>query len=173
MARQMKSPRPKSRWPVRLRQEDEESTASGIYGTLVSAAVMASSHAETAGAVIAGVAVTLLVYWAAERYARLVAERIHQERGLTWREFAHKLGEGWELVTASTLPLAVLAVFVARGASLTSAVFAGLTTSTVLLCLAGWEIGHGGRLSVLERTVLVLVAGGFGALMIVLKSLLH
>jgi hypothetical protein len=161
------------RWPLRLRRADEERTASGIYGTIVSAAVMASSHADSAGTVIAGVAVTLVVYWAAERYSRLVAERIHEDRKPTWREVRRQLGTGWEMVTASALPLVVLAVVWASGASLTSAVFAGLVSSTLLLCVAGWEIGHGTQLSLVERTVLVIVAGGFGGLMIALKALLH
>jgi len=162
-----------SRWPLRLKREDEESTASGIYGIIVSAAVMASSHADSAGKVITGVAVTLVIYWAAERYARLVAERIHEDRKPTWREVARQLGTGWEIVTASVLPLVVLAVIAAGGARLTSAVFAGLICSTMLLCLAGWEIGRGTRLSLVERTVLIVVAGGFGGLMIALKALLH
>jgi hypothetical protein len=161
------------RWPLRLRREDEESTATGIYGTIVGAAVMASSHADSAGTVIAGVAVTLLVYWAAERYSRLVAERIHAGRKPTWREVGRQLGTGWEFVTASALPLLVLVILTARGTDLTSAVFASLGCSTLLLCLAGWEIGHGTGLSGLERTALVVVAGGFGGLMIVLKALLH
>ena len=43
------------RWPpLRLKREDEEATASGIYGIIVSAAVMASSHAETARTLITG-----------------------------------------------------------------------------------------------------------------------
>lgn len=164
---------PPPHWLVRLRREDEEGTASGIYGTIVSAAVMASSHAPTAAAVIAGVAVTLVVYWAAERYARLVAERIHADRKPTWRQVGRQLSSGWEIVTASALPLTVLAALALRGVSLSTAVLAGLVGGTLLLCLAGWEIGRGTRLSVLERTVLILVAGGFGGLMIALKALLH
>jgi len=160
-------------WLLRLRREDEESTASGIYGTIVSAAVMASSHADSARTVIAGVAVTLVVYWAAERYARLVADRIHAGRKPTWAEVRRQLGTGWEIVTASTLPLIVLAVLAARGTDLTTAVFAGLACSTLLLCLAGWEIGRGTELSVLERTALVVIAGGFGGLMVALKAVLH
>ena len=161
------------RWPVRLKKEDEESTAAGIYGIIVGAAVMASSHGDTAGAVIAAVAVTVVVYWAAERYARLVAARIHADRKPTRREVAHQLGEGWEIVTASLLPLIVLAALTTRGVDVTSAVYSALGCSTILLCIAGWEIGHGTRLSLVERTMLVVVAGGFGGLMIAFKSLLH
>jgi hypothetical protein len=165
---------PYPRWPpLLLRREDEEATASGIYGVIVSAAVMASSHADTAGTLIAGVAVTLVVYWAAERYARLVADRIHAGRKPTWREAGRELGRGWEIVTASMLPLVVLAALAVRGVDITTAVFSALGCSTLLLCLAGWEIGRGTQLSVLERTMLIVVAGAFGGLMIGLKALLH
>src|SRR4051794_14588936 len=167
------SSHPPSRRLVRLRREDEEGTAAGIYGTIISAAVMASSHADSARTVIAGVAVTLVVYWAAERYARLVADRIHAGRKPTWAEMRRQLGTGWEIVTASPLPLIVLAVLAARGTDLTTAVFAGLACSTLLLCLAGWEIGRGTELSVLERTALVVIAGAFGGLMVALKAVLH
>ncbi|MDX6326260.1 MAG: hypothetical protein QOK15_2614 [Nocardioidaceae bacterium] len=162
-----------SHWLLHVRRRSEESTAAGIYGTIISAAVMASSHADSAGSVIAGVGVTLVVYWAAERYARLVAERIHSDRKPTWRHVLGQLGTGWEMVTASALPLIVLAGLAARGVNLSSAVFAGLVCSTALLCLAGWEIGHGTQLSVLERIALVMVAGSFGGLMIALKAVLH
>ena len=162
-----------ARWSPRPKREDEESTASGIYGTIVSAAVMASSHADTAGTVIAGVAVTLVVYWAAERYARLVAQRIHEDRKPTWREVGRQMGQGWEIVTASALPLGVLAAMTVvaptsppqcsrpwRAARCCCASPAG-RSATALACL------------LLERTVLVAIAGGFGGLMIVLKALLH
>ncbi len=158
---------------LRLRGENEESTAAGIYGTIVGAAVMAASHAERVASVVVGVAFTLVVYWAAERYARLVADRMHRDRRPTWPEVRAQLGAGWEIVTVSALPLVVLAVFGLLGARLTVAVLAGLVCSTGMLCLAGWEIGRGGRLSLVERSVLVVIAGAFGVLMIVLKALLH
>ena len=43
----------------------------------------------------------------------------------------------------------------------------------MLLTVAGWSIGRGGRLSTGERVVSTLVAGGFGALFILLKTFLH
>jgi len=44
----------------------EESIAAGILGIVVSAAVMASAHAETVGQLVVAVLATLLVYWAAD-----------------------------------------------------------------------------------------------------------
>jgi positive regulator of sigma E activity len=63
---------------VRLRHKTEEATASGIYGLIVGAAVLVASHATTAVRTVIAVLVTLTIYWLAERYARIVAERIHE-----------------------------------------------------------------------------------------------
>ena len=111
----------------------EESTAAGIYGVIVSSAVMAASHAATAAAATVAVLVTLVIYWGAERYARIVAERIHSGRRPDRRELRHQLTTGWEMVTASFLPLAVLDVARLLGAQLSTALLAGLSCSTLLL----------------------------------------
>ncbi len=50
---------------------------------------------------------------------------------------------------------------------------AALVASTVLLALAGWEIGRDGRLSTRERLVSAAVASLFGVAMVLLKALLH
>ena len=61
-----------------MRHRDPEATASGIYGIIVSAAVLSASNADKAYKVMIAVLVTLTIYWGAERYARIVAERIHE-----------------------------------------------------------------------------------------------
>lgn len=157
----------------RPRGPTEDSTAAGIYGIIVSAAVLAASHAQAAVAVALAVLFTLLVYWAAERYSRLVAERIHDGRRPSWRQVRTQLASGWEIVTASALPLVVLVAVTLLGADLYVAVLAALGCSTVLLGLAGWEVGRKGQLSTAERVVSAAVAGTFGLAMILLKALLH
>ena len=151
----------------------EESTAAGIYGVIVSSAVMAASHAATAAAATVAVLVTLVIYWGAERYARIVAERIHSGRRPDRRELRHQLTTGWEMITASFLPLAVLDLTRLLGAQLSTALLAGLSCSTLLLGLAGWEVGRDGKLGTGERLVSAAVAAAFGGVMIVLKMLLH
>src|SRR5688572_21958143 len=100
----------------------EEETAAGIYGIIVSAAVMAASHAKTAVRLVAAVLVTLVRYWSAERFARLVAERIHQGHRPDARQVVAQLTSGWEMVSASALPLLVLAVARLVGRPLDTAV---------------------------------------------------
>ena len=156
-----------------MRHPSEHATATGIYGIIVAAAVLSTSHAESAVAVDLAVLVTLVIYWAAERYARLVAARIHDDARPSWPHVRRELTSGWEFVTASALPLVVLLVTRLAGASLDTAVLAGLWCCTLLLCLSGWEIGAQGHLSRPERLVLALVAGLFGFALIGLKSLLH
>jgi hypothetical protein len=151
----------------------EEETAAGVYGIIVGGSVMAASHAETAVRVALAVLITLTIYWCAERFARLVAERIHQGHRPGGREFLRQLTTGWEIVSASTLPLVVLVVARLVGRTLDEAILAALVCSTVLLCLAGWEMGRHGQLSRLERVGVTTVAGLFGVVLTVLKSLLH
>ena len=158
---------------VHVTRDNEEATASGIYGVIVSAAVMSASQADTGLTVVLAVLVTLVIYWGAERYSRIVAERIHEGHRPSWNTVRHHLTHGWEMVTASTLPLVVLAVMSALGAQLTTAVLAALGCSTALLCVAGWAVGRHGRLSTAERVASSAVAGMFGIVFILLKTLLH
>ncbi|MEV0902592.1 hypothetical protein [Actinoplanes sp. NPDC049802] len=158
---------------VRLRHENEEATASGIYGLIVGAAVLVTSHATTAIRMEIAVLTTLIIYWLAERYARIVAERIHQGHRPTWRTVRRQLTTGWEMVTASGLPLLVLILVRLAGVSLENSVLAALVCTTVLLGFSGWLIGSNGRLQPAERMLSILVAGGFGAALIVLKTFLH
>ena len=152
---------------------DARFTSDGIYGVIISAAVMASWRDISIVRLAAGALATLLIYWAAERYARVVAARIAAERRPTWAEFRAELAEGWEIVTTSFIPLVVLLVVAAVGVDDSNAVLAALVASTVLLLLAGWEVGRGGRLGRAERLVSALVAGAFGFTMILLKTNLH
>jgi hypothetical protein len=167
----------RSRRPLGIRLhprgDTAEETAAGIYGVIVGAAVMAASHAERATQLARAVIVTLLVYWAAERYARLVAERIHEGHRPSWAEVRRQLTSGFDMITASMLPVAVLLLLRLFGLSLDAAILGALLASTAVLCYAGWHVGRRGKLTTGERLVSALVAGAFGGVLIVGKTLLH
>jgi hypothetical protein len=158
---------------VRLTHATAEGTASGIYGVIVCAAILVTSHAERAWTEALAVLATLTIYWAAERYARILADRIHEGHRLTWRTVRRQLTSGWEIVSASTLPLLTLVLMRLAGVRLETAEFAALACTTALLCLAGWRMGTAGRLTTVERLASTVIAGAFGAAMILLKTLLH
>jgi hypothetical protein len=162
---------PATRWRIRLTHETVEGTAAGIYGIIVGSAVLVTAHAETAYKLDIIVVVTLLIYWLAERYARVVAERIHEGHRPGWQAVRDQLTRGWEIMSASLVPLLVLLLARGVGAGMNLAILLALITSTLLLGLAGWRMGA--RLTQRERLVSTLVAAMFGAIMVVLKILLH
>jgi hypothetical protein len=159
--------------PLRLTRATEESTAAGIYGLIVASSVMAAAHVRTAVGLDLAVLVTLIVYWGAERYARVVAQRIHDGHRPDRSQLRRELTTGWAMVSTSTVPLVVLIVARLVGAGLTAAILSALICSTVLLAIAGWEIGRDGKLSRGERVASAATAATFGVALIVLKMLLH
>ncbi|GAA3388302.1 hypothetical protein GCM10020369_33950 [Cryptosporangium minutisporangium] len=158
---------------LRLRRATEEGTAAAIYGLILSAAVLTASHSATAWQTSVVVVGTLVIYWSAERYARVVAERLHSDRRPSWSHIRRQVTEGWELVTASYLPLACLLLLRATGMELRTAILWSLGCATALLGLAGWEMGRSGQLSRWERAVSAAVAALFGLATVALKLLTH
>jgi hypothetical protein len=155
----------------RLREETR--TANGIYGVIVGTAVMAADNGGGVGRLVVAVLVTLLVYWAAERYAHVLARRIGLGRKLTRPELRRELSDGWELVTASYLPLLVLVTSSTLGADLFGSVRNALVFSTGLLALNGWRVGDEVGLGRSRRLLSAAIAGAFGIVMIVLQTFLH
>ena len=152
---------------------EERATASAIYGIIVSSAVMASAHEQSVLQIAVAVLVTLLIYWAAERFAHVLGQRIVHTPELTATQLRRHLGTGWELVSASFLPLGVLLGSSVLGATVDRAVVAALVCATALLFAAGWRVGREAALSPSARLLSALCSGAFGAAMIALKALLH
>jgi hypothetical protein len=121
----------------------EARTANGIYGLIVGTGVMAADSGSTVGRPTVAVLVTLIVYWAAERYAHIAAKRIVLGRQLTRAELGREFSDGWAIVTASYLPLLVLVTSSLLGADLTGSVRNALVFSTAMLSLSGWRVGAG------------------------------
>lgn len=152
---------------------EESRTANGIYGVIVGTGVMATDNGTTVGRLAVAVLVTLVVYWAAERYAHVVARRIVLRRRLTRAELRRELSDGWELVTASYLPLLVLVASSLLGADLLGSVRNALVFSAVLLGLSGWRVGREAEFSLPQGLLSAAIAGAFGVVMIALQTFLH
>jgi hypothetical protein len=152
---------------------EETATANAIYGIIVSSAVMASAHDQSILVIAIAVLTTLVIYWAAERFAHVMGQRIVHSPELTVRQLRRHLGRGWELVSASFIPLGVLLGSGLLGAGVDAAVLAALICATALLFAAGWRVGQEAALSLSSRLMSALFSGAFGAAMILLKTLLH
>jgi hypothetical protein len=143
-----------------------------IYGTIISASVLAAAHSDDAVMVALGVFITLLVYWLAERWSELIAGHLSGEpfsRAYVRKVFVH----GWPMVQASYAPMLVLIIADLFGASTETAINIALAVTIVLLAGLGSLVGAKAKLPPWG----VAFSSGFvaflGVLLIVLKTLLH
>jgi hypothetical protein len=144
--------------------------SAGIYGTIVTSAVLAAGGAHLATVPLAiTVVVTLLVYWAAEGYAEVLGEHAHAGRLPTWARVRASLADIWPMVTASFVPLLSLLVARVLGADTKTAATVALVVAVALLLVHGWVGGKASQLHGLRLLAVTLIAGAFGVIMILLK----
>lgn len=104
--------------------------AAGIYGAIITAAILAAAGSKLPTLALAvAVLVTLLVYWIAEEYAEILAEHVTGGH-LPSRDYVRTaLASTWPMVSASYIPLVVLVVARLAGASAAVAANIGLARS--------------------------------------------
>lgn len=160
------------RWQRRDWSDDHE-LAHAIHGTVVGAAAMAAASLHgTLGEVLVTVVVTILVYWAAERYARVLSAAAHG--GKRFQQALAALRRGRPMIEAAYTPLVVLVVtYYLFEDSLQTAVLAALVTATLLL----GGLGHvAARRAGTSRSGAIgwgAVSAALGVVVIVLKLSLH
>jgi hypothetical protein len=148
--------------------------AAGIYGTIVTAAVLAASGDTLSSAALeVTVFVTLVVYWLAEQYAELLGEHTHAGRLPGMGQVTSSLAATWPMVTASFVPLVSLLVVRLLGASAAAAANVALAVTLVLLLIHGYAAGRAARLGGVRLVIVSLTAGLLGAAMVLLKVVLR
>ena len=146
--------------------------AAGIYGAIVTAAILdtAGGHVSTA-ALVVSVVVTLLVYWLAEEYAEVVGEQVEGGRLPSRASIWGALTTTWPMVTASYAPLLALVLAHLAGASDPTAANVGLAAAIVLLTVHGWLAGRAAQLHSWQLVVATSIAAALGLVMVALKDL--
>ncbi len=148
--------------------------AASIYGTIVTAAVIAAGGNQLTSAQLAvTVVVTLIVYWLAEQYAELLGAHTHDGRLPSAGLIRSSLAEAWPMVTASFLPVASIGLAVLFGASSSDAAQAALIVTVVLLVMHGNSAGRAAGLRGWQRIFVTVIAGLLGVAMVILKSFLQ
>jgi hypothetical protein len=150
----------------------ERELAHAIYGTVVGAAAMAAASLHgTLTEVVVTVLVTVAVYWAAERYAELLAAAVHGPGRRS--RVAQALRRGWPTIEAAYTPLVVLVVFVLITGQLDNGVLAALGVSTAMLSGLGYAAAR--RAGAARPPAFAWGAGSaaLGAIVILLKTSLH
>jgi hypothetical protein len=146
--------------------------AAGIYGAIVTAAILdtAGGHVSTA-ALVVSVVITLLVYWLAEEYAEIVGEQVEGGRLPSRASVSRALVSTWPMVSASFLPLLALVLAHLAGAADSTAANVGLVAAVILLTLHGWLAARAAQLRGWPLFFATVIAAALGVVMILLKDL--
>ena len=160
------SPQGTSRW------WDAGRAPAGIYGTIVSASVLAAAHEDTVLEIALGVLFTLLVYWLAERWSELIGSHLRGEP-FDWAHARRVFVRGWPMVQASFGPVIVLVIARLLGASVEAAVNFALWTTIIVLIGLGTLAGRRAGLPPIGVVGSAVFNGFLGVALILLKSLLH
>ncbi len=146
--------------------------AAGIYGAIITAAVMTAAGASLPTTALAiSVLVTLVVYWLAEQYAELLGEPERSGRWPRWAYARTVFADSWPMVSASFVPIVALVVARVAGASAPNAASVGVIVAIALLTFHGWSAGRAAQLRGWQLAVTTAIAGGLGLVMVVLKNL--
>lgn len=146
-----------------------------LYGAVVAASVLAvaSVHAPTGDRVVLVTGAVALVYWLAHVYVDAVGGRFTDPHHSTGTRLLRALNDNWSVLFGAVPPITVLVVLRAFGAGPEAAAWAALWFTVALLvgvgAVAAWRAGARGWALAGE----VLVAGGFGLLVVLLKYALH
>lgn len=146
--------------------------AAGIYGAIITAAIIAAAGGKLPTLALAiSVLVTLLVYWVAEEYAEVLGEQATGGELPTLTSVRAALASTWPMVSASYLPLLALVVTRVAGASALEAANAGLIVAVLLLIYHGWTAARASQLHGWRFAGAVSTAAALGLAMILLKDL--
>jgi hypothetical protein len=148
--------------------------AAGIYGTVVTAAVIAAGGNQLSTTELeVTVLVTLIVYWLAEQYAELLGEHTHDGRLPRRDQVLSSLSSAWPMVSASFIPLVSLLLARVAGSSASGAAAIALVVTVVLLIVHGYAAARAAGFTGVRLVAVTSTAGLLGVVMVVLKALLQ
>ncbi len=150
-------------------------TGGVLYGTIMVGALLAAesarqeNYAETVGAV----AIAIALYWLVHAYTGYTDRRVERRQPLTLGGLVQTLTQELVIVAGAVPGLAALLICWAAGASLATAVNAGVYTSAAIIVLV--EVGVAVRAELSGRELVAQISFGafFGLLVIVLNVLLR
>ncbi|HSR85685.1 MAG TPA: hypothetical protein VLM11_16040 [Streptosporangiaceae bacterium] len=101
--------------------------AAGIYGAIITPAIMTASGADLAATPLAlSVLVTLIMYWLAEQYAEMLGEPDRLGHWPRWSHVRASLADSSPTVSSFVTPIAILILARLAGASAADAANAGV-----------------------------------------------
>ncbi len=146
-----------------------------MYGTITVGALLGAESAqqETYLETVTAVIVALVLYWIAHAYAGFAGERLKAGEPITpaglGRAMMHELG----LLTGAATPLLALVVFDLAGASLATAITAGIWTAAAVVVVIELVAGIRAELTGRELVGQTALGALLGCLVIAVHVILH
>lgn len=146
-----------------------------IYGLITVGALLAAESAlkETYPETVGSTAIAMTLYWFAHAYADVLGLRLSEQRRVSWAELWSTFVQDWTILRGSMVPLLVLLIAWATGASQTAAVTAGVWA--VVASLIAFELAAGirSKAKLSEFVFDVSVGTTLGLGILALRVLLH
>lgn len=148
--------------------------ASALYGLIIGGAVLATSGVEERlGFIALSLVITLAVYWVAETYVHVMAERGVERHELSRATALTIAKDGLPLISVSAVPLVILLVGALAGLTTVRAADLALYANTIVLLVAGYRISRDAGLVGVRLAVSVTISGLLGLAMVGLKIALN
>ncbi len=146
-----------------------------VYGLITVGAVLAAESAsrETYGETVGAVALALILYWLADSYAELVAQRVREAERLTAEGMGRMLLHELPIVLGGAPPLVAVVIAWAAGAGLDTALVASLLTTAVAILVTEVVARVQADLSGRELVVQTFVGTALGLCVLGLRLVLH
>ena len=165
------SPRPHGLWRLLPR----ENLSASVYGTiLVSSVIVGLAGTNlTAGAMMAALAVTALVFALAHAWSRALARSADDREALAVSHVLDGIRHEWPMVEAVTPALIALGLAALGVYSESTGLWIAIIANTVLLFVWGAILRHRAAGSPLEFIAAGLTTAMLGLVLVALKAVIH
>ena len=150
-------------------------TGAVLYGTIMIGALLAAesarqeNYADTVGAV----AIAMMLYWLVHAYTRDTDRRVELRQPLTFGALVQTLAQELMIVAGAVPSLVALLICWAAGASLSTAVNAGVYTSAGIIVLVEVWAAIRAELSGRELVAQISFGAFFGLLVVIMNVVLR
>jgi hypothetical protein len=153
----------------------ERNPAGAVYGLITLGALLAAESGlrDTYPETIGSAALAVVLYWFAHSYSDVLGLRLDEHESFSWAELWRTFSRDWAIAKGASVPLLVLLVAWATGASQITGVTAAVWS--IVASLIAFELAAGIRSKArpLELALEVLVGASMGIGILVLRALLH
>jgi hypothetical protein len=153
----------------------ERNPAGAVYGLIMLGALLAAESGlrDTYPETIGSATLAVVLYWFAHSYSDVLGLRLAEHESFSWAELWQTFGRDWAIAKGAGVPLLVLLVAWATGASQLTGVTAAVWSIVASLIVFELAAGIRSKARPLELTLEVLVGASMGIGILALRALLH